>query len=92
MIDAIVVDLGGVAARYYPERRSRALATATALPERELDRGDLRVGARRVAELGECQAAKGAGGEHFGDRGAIWGDEARSSARTKRAPSCHRVR
>jgi putative hydrolase of the HAD superfamily len=55
MIDAIVVDFGGVVAHFHPERRLRALAMETGLSERQLDAAIFGSGLDVRAELGEYE-------------------------------------
>jgi glucose-1-phosphatase len=53
MIEAVVVDLGGVAARFRPERRMRALASLSGLPERTIQERLFDSGFDDRAESGE---------------------------------------
>ncbi|MDP2328988.1 MAG: HAD-IA family hydrolase [Dehalococcoidia bacterium] len=53
MIEALVVDLGGVVTRFHPERRLAALAALTGLPEATVEKRWFASGREREAELGE---------------------------------------
>jgi HAD superfamily hydrolase (TIGR01509 family) len=55
-IEVLVVDLGGVAARFTPERRLRALSEATGLPEGDVQARIWDSGWEMRAELGEFEA------------------------------------
>ena len=55
-IDAIVVDLGGVAARFRPERRLHALASATGIDPHVIHERLFSSGFDRRCELGELTA------------------------------------